>query len=218
VTVTVTFRDRTDAGQRLAQRLDHLPDRPTRVLALPRGGVVVAAPIAERLGAPLDVLVVRKIGTPWHRELAMGAVAIWGGQEAVVRNRHVLDSAGITAAEFADACRREATEARRRLGTWASPDSEVTGMQVVLVDDGLATGATMRAAVTVMRTAGAGRIVVAVPVGAPDELREFGELVEEVVYLSAPRPFRAVGAHYVDFGQVDDAAVTDALAAARART
>jgi putative phosphoribosyl transferase len=209
------FRDRTQAGEQLADRLRHLAGRPVRVLALPRGGVVVAAPIAERLHAPLDVLIVRKIGTPWHRELAMGALAIWGAHEAVVRNDHVIDGAGVPEADFAEGRQRELAEARRRLDIWPATDADLAGRDVVVVDDGLATGATMRAAVEVLNRAGAGRVIVAVPVGAPDELRELAEQVDEVVCLAAPRPFHAVGAHYQDFGQVDDETVSRVLERAR---
>ena len=205
------FADRADAGQQLAARLEHLAGRPARILGLPRGGVVVAAPIADRLGLPLDVVIVRKIGAPFQPELAMGALAIWGEHTAVVRNEHVLSAAGVTDTAFEHARRREVAEARRRLSEWGSPELDIAGSDVVLVDDGLATGATMHAAVAVMRRAGAARIVAAVPVGAPDELAELAERVDEVVFLAAPRPFRAVGAHYVDFGQVDDATVSRAL-------
>jgi putative phosphoribosyl transferase len=212
------FRDRTDGGVRLAARLGHLRGQPLRVLALPRGGVLVAGPIAERLAAPLDVLVVRKIGTPWQAELAMGALAIWGEHEAVVRNEHVLEAVGVSSADFAAALDREMAHARRRFAAWGSPDADVHDRTVVLVDDGLATGATMRAGIEVVRQAGAGRIVVAVPVGAPDELRALARTVDEVVYLAAPHPFHSVGTHYADFDQAEDAAVDEALAAARART
>jgi predicted phosphoribosyltransferase len=215
--MAAAFVDRADAGRQLAARVDQLLPRPERVLALPRGGIVVAVPIAERLGVPLDVVVVRKIGTPGHRELAMGALAVWGRHSAVVRNDHVLAAAGVSDAAFERARRREVAEAERRIFEWGPAGEDITGTDVVLVDDGLATGATMHAAVLVVRQAGAGRVAVAVPVGAPDELTELADTVDDVVYLAAPRPFRAVGAHYVDFGQVDDETVVRALQAARAR-
>lgn len=211
------FADRAAAGDALAERLEHLTQRRPLVLGLPRGGVVVAARIAERLGAPLDVVVVRKIGAPGHRELAMGALALWGPHSAVVRNEHVLRSAGVTAAEFERARDREADEARRRVAEWGQPVPDLTDTDVVLVDDGLATGATMYAAVEVARRAGAGRLICAVPVGAADELRELAQRVDEVVYLDAPEEFYAVGLHYRDFSEVDDATVAAALAAARER-
>jgi predicted phosphoribosyltransferase len=211
------FADRAAAGDALAKRLEHLAARRPLVLGLPRGGVVVAARIAERLQAPLDVVIVRKIGTPGHRELAMGALAMWGPHSAVVRNEHVIASAGVSDAEFRRAREREADEARRRVAEWGHPVPDITDTDVVLVDDGLATGATMHAAVEVARRAGAGRLICAVPVGAPDELSELAEQVDEVVYIDAPRQFHAVGLHYRDFREVDDATVADALAAARER-
>jgi putative phosphoribosyl transferase len=213
--MATAFADRAEAGRRLAERVDHLTIRPQRVLALPRGGVVVAAPIADRLGAPLDVVIVRKIGTPGHAELAMGALAMWGPHHAVVRNDHVLAAAGVDEAAFERARRREVAEALRRLAEWGPPDVDLTNTDVLLVDDGLATGATMHAAVRVLRLAGARSVSAAVPVGAPDELAALADAVDEVVCLVAPRPFRAVGVHYVDFGQVDDDTVTRVLNGAR---
>jgi putative phosphoribosyl transferase len=211
------FADRTAAGDALAKRLDHLAQRRLLVLGLPRGGVVVAARIAERLCAPLDVVVVRKIGAPGHRELAMGALALWGPHSAVVRNEHVISAARVAPAQFGQARDREAEEARRRVAEWGQPVPDLADTDVVLVDDGLATGATMYAAVEVVRRAGAGRLICAVPVGAPDELRELAERVDEVVYLDAPNEFFAVGLHYRDFSEVDDITVAAALAAARER-
>jgi putative phosphoribosyl transferase len=211
------FADRAAAGDALAERLAHLAERRVLVLGLPRGGVVVAARIADRLDAPLDVVIVRKIGTPGHRELAMGAIALWGPHSAVVRNEHVIASARVSDAEFEAARRREADEAQRRVEEWGRPVPDVTDTDVVLVDDGLATGATMYAAVDVARRAGAGRLIAAVPVGAPDELGELAHRVDDVVYLDAPSPFHAVGLHYRDFAEVDDATVTAALAAAHER-
>lgn len=211
------FADRAAAGDALAERLAHRGQRRLLVLGLPRGGVVVAARIAERLCAPLDVVVVRKIGAPGHRELAMGALALWGAHSAVVRNEHVIASAGVSAAEFEQARDREAAEAQRRVAEWAQPVPDLADTDVLLVDDGLATGATMHAAVEVARRAGAARLICAVPVGAPDELRELAERVDEVVYLEAPEEFYAVGLHYRDFSEVDDATVARELAAARER-
>ena len=212
------FADRAEAGRQLAARIDRLNTRPRRVLALPRGGVVVAAPIAERLCVPLDVVVVRKIGTPGHAELAMGALAIWGHHHAVVRNDHVLSAARVDEASFERVHRCEVEVAQRRVAQWGPLDVDISGQDVLLVDDGLATGATMHAAINVVRMAGAGKISAAVPVGAPDELEALAELVSDVMYLAAPRPFRAVGVHYVDFGQVDDDTVTRTLGNARATT
>jgi putative phosphoribosyl transferase len=215
--VAEAFADRRAAGDALADRLGHLIGRRLLVLGLPRGGVVVAARIAERLDAPLDVVVVRKIGTPGRRELAMGALARWGRYSAVVRNEHVIARARVSAADFEAARRREADEAARRAAEWGGPVPDVSGTDVLLVDDGLATGATMYAAVDVARQAQVGRLIAAVPVGAPDELRELEFRVDEVVCCSAPHPFHAVGLHYRDFGEVDDETVRRTLVAARAR-
>lgn len=212
-----TFADRGAAGDALADRLTHLAERRLLVLGLPRGGVVVAARVAERLTARLDAVIVRKIGTPGRPELAMGALALWGPHAAVVRNEHVIARAGVSEAAFEAARRRESDEAARRAAEWGRPVPDVAETDVVLVDDGLATGATMHAAVEVARRAGAGRVVVAVPVGAPDELRELEFEVDEVVCCSAPQSFHAVGLHYRDFGEVDDATVRRMLAEARER-
>jgi putative phosphoribosyl transferase len=211
------FADRRSAGDALADRLGHLAGRRLLVLGLPRGGVVVAARIAERLTAPLGVVVVRKIGCPGQPELAMGALAIWGPHSAVVRNQHVIDRAGVSGPEFDASHAREQHEAARRAAEWGRPVPDVSATDVVLADDGLATGATMHAAVAVARQAGAGRLIVAVPVGAPDELRELEMQVDELVCAFAPHPFHAVGLHYRDFREVDDATVTRLLAAARER-
>jgi putative phosphoribosyl transferase len=211
------FADRRDAGDALATRLAHLADEPVLVLGLPRGGAVVAARVAERLDAPLDLVIVRKIGCPGHRELAMGALAEWGAHSAVVRNDHVIAQARISEAEFTAAREREAAEARRRVAEWGGSVPDITATTVVLVDDGLATGATMHAAVEVVRQAGAHRVVVAVPVGAADELRELEFQVDEVICCSTPRPFHAVGLHYRDFGEVDNGTVTRVLAEAHER-
>jgi putative phosphoribosyl transferase len=215
--VNEVFTDRHAAGEALADRLGHLAGRRVLVLGLPRGGVVVGAPVAARLEAPLDVVIVRKIGTPGHRELAMGALAVWGRHSAVVRNDHVIARAGVSPGDFEAARRHEQEEAARRSAEWARPVPDVSNTDVVLVDDGLATGATMSAAVEVVRQAGAGRVIAAVPVGAPDELRELEFRVDELVCLAAPRVFRAVGLHYRSFGEVDDDTVGRMLAEARDR-
>jgi putative phosphoribosyl transferase len=210
--VPSAFADRAAAGEALADRLEYLAGHKVLVLGLPRGGVVVAERIADRLGAPLDVVIVRKIGTPGHRELAMGALAVWGPHSAVVRNEHVIRSAGVREDEFHAALEREQDEANRRRAEWSRPVPDVSDADVVLVDDGLATGATMYAAVEVARQAGAGRLIAAVPVGAPDELEELARKVDDLVGLQAPYPFHAVGLHYRDFGEVDDLTVTKLLA------
>jgi predicted phosphoribosyltransferase len=200
----VRFRDRADAGRRLAASLANLRSTPGLiVLGLPRGGVVVAAEVAKALEAPLDVLVVRKLGFPGHEELAMGAVASGGVR---VLNEDVLAHAALDPEVVA---RREeighgavrALEHELR-GDRAAPDLD--GRVVVLVDDGLATGATMRVAVAAARAAGAARVIAAVPVGSPEAVRDLRPLTDDVVCLSVPMPFRAVGLHYGDFAAVSD--------------
>lgn len=183
------------------------------VLALPRGGVPIGARIAASLGAPLDVLLVRKLGLPWHPELAMGAIAGTGDEVEVVRNDYVLDRAQPSQDEFDAILRQESDELRRReqeyrRGREAVP---VTGRTVILVDDGLATGATMRAAATAVRRQKPARLVIAVPIGSPRTCAELAELVDEMVCPWTPRRFAAVGQGYRDFGQVDDATVTRLL-------
>lgn len=210
------FRDREDAGEKLAEALAARSyDRPV-VLALPRGGVPVAAPVAARLKAPLDLLMVRKIGVPGHEELAAGAVA--EGQEPDF-NDALLRSIGRRPADFdaaVTAKRAEIAERRARYTGGRAP-VPLQGATAILVDDGIATGATMRAALRAARAAGAARIVLAVPVAPEDALGAFAPLADEIVCLETPPGFYAVGAHYRDFTQVADAEVTEILdAAARA--
>jgi putative phosphoribosyl transferase len=201
------YRSRRDAGRVLADEVAaRLPPGPVVVLGLPRGGVPVAAEVAHRLGAPLDVLTVRKIGTPGHVELAMGAVA---SGDLVVRNDELIARLGVSASDVAarvDVARRELAERDARLrGHRARPD--LHGRTVVLVDDGLATGATMRAAVAAVRAASPGRVVVAVPVGPPDTVATLAALADEVVCPRQPPDFVAVGEWYRDFGETTDAEV-----------
>jgi putative phosphoribosyl transferase len=195
------FRDREDAGRRLAAELPAL-DRPL-VLGLPRGGVPVAAAVAGALGAQLDVLVVRKLGVPAQPELAMGAVAAGGVR---VRNDDVLRRAGVPAAVLEEVTRREldAVESRERIYRGDRPPPAFAGRDVVLVDDGLATGATMRAAVAAVRSQGPSRIVVAVPVAPAETVAAFEQDGIEVACVHAPGDFVAVGSWYRDFGQVSD--------------
>lgn len=195
------FRDREEAGRRLASELPSL-DRPL-VLALPRGGVPVAAAVAGAIGAPLDVLLVRKLGLPVQPELAMGAVAS-GGVRVV--NDDVVREAGVPAAVLEEVTARELEiiESRTRLYRGDRPSPEVGGRDVVLVDDGLATGATMRAAVAAVRAQEPGRVVVAVPVAPAETVAAFERDGIEIVCLRVPPMFVAVGSWYVDFGQVTD--------------
>jgi putative phosphoribosyl transferase len=198
------FRDRADAGRRLAARLEHLRGREGLiVLGLPRGGVVVAEQVARQLAAPLDVLVVRKLGFPGHEELALGAVATGG---AIVVNDDVLAVAGLDEAELSRQVAARLTvvqEMERRL-RGDRPPLELEGRPVVLVDDGLATGATMRVAVLAARRAGAAEVVVAAPVASPEAVRSLEELAEEVVCIEVPVHLRAVGLSYRDFSAVEE--------------
>jgi predicted phosphoribosyltransferase len=213
------FADRRDAGRRLAHRLgdlsEHgeLPARDVVVLGLPRGGVPVAAEVAAALGAELDILVVGKVGVPGHEELALGAVADDG---TTVVNRDVQAATGMSDAEVEELARRHvAALARRRAeltpGTRAPVD--LTGRTVVVVDDGMATGATMRVALDVVRRRGARRVVAAVPVASLEAAATVAPVADRVVCVLTPRDFHAVGPWYADFTQVDDAEVRALLAA-----
>jgi putative phosphoribosyl transferase len=212
------FEDREAAGKALAEAVAQQARERPLVLALPRGGVPVAAEVARRLGAPLALLLVRKLGVPGHEELAAGAVGD-GAPPVTVFNREVLDSIGLSEADFAARVREKAAEiAERRhryLGDRPDPDPE--GTTAIVVDDGIATGATMRAALAVLRARKPARIVLAVPVAPRDTLRAIAPLVDEVVCLETPEPFVAVGAHYARFPQTADQEVVRLLAAAKPR-
>ncbi|GAT74202.1 phosphoribosyltransferase [Microbacterium hydrocarbonoxydans] len=207
------FRDRIEAGRMLAARLREKPPPTPVVLGLPRGGVPVAAEIAHALDAPLDVLVVRKLGVPWHREVAMGAV---GEDGATVLNTEVTAAARVTLDDVEAAEQRERAEVEQRVLRFREgrPPVPLTGRTAVIVDDGIATGATMRAACSIARARGAASVVVAVPVAAPDALSALDE-ADDVICLRAPEDFMAVGMHYLDFRQVDDSEVVELLRAAR---
>ncbi len=207
------FADRRDAGRALGARLAGSVHGDVLVLGLPRGGAVVAGEVAAALGAPLDVVGVRKLGLPGQPELAMGAIAALGDAVATVRTDRVLAAAPVDAARFAAVRDRELAELRRREAAYRGdrPPPAVTGRTVVLVDDGLATGATVRAALRVLAAQRPGRVIVAVPVGAPSALREMAGLADEVVCLLVPTPFRAVGAAYRDFAQTSDDEVRELL-------
>lgn len=214
------FPDRSAAGDALAGALRSYAGRDdVTVLGLPRGGVPVAVRVAATLGAPLDVLVVRKLGIPGQPELAMGAVAGIGGiggDAEVVRNAEVIERAGITEAEF-DAIRRRETDAlwaRERDYRGHRAAAAVDGRVVVVVDDGLATGSTMRAAAAALRRHGPARIVAAVPIGAPSGCAELERAADEVVCLRMPPGFIAVGQGYRDFAPTTDDEVRELLSAA----
>jgi putative phosphoribosyl transferase len=205
------FRDRTDAGRQLAAKLSAYADRrDVMILALPRGGVPIASEVARALAAPLDVFIVRKLGVPGHEELAMGAVASGGVR---VLNREVIEALNIPAdiVEWVTAQERRELERRERLYRDDQPPPCVDGRVVILVDDGLATGASMRAAVTALRLQRPARVVIGVPVAAPPTCEEFRAEVDEVVCAMTPEPFWGVGYWYEDFEQVTDRAVRHLL-------
>ncbi|AKF04061.1 erythromycin esterase family protein [Sandaracinus amylolyticus] len=207
------FVDRRDAGRRLAALIDRSVSGERVVLALPRGGVPVGFDVARALGAPLDVLVVRKLGVPGHEELAMGAIASGGVR---VLNDDVLLLAGVRDEDLAEVTERERHELERREREYRGdrPPVSVTGRHAIVVDDGLATGATMRAAVTALRMRGPASITVAVPVGSQEALRAMREIADDVVCVMAPYWFRAVGEWYDDFGATEDDEVRTLLAQA----
>jgi putative phosphoribosyl transferase len=204
------YRDRRDAGEKLADSLEDL--RGTRdllILALPRGGVPVAEPVARRLGAPLDVFMVRKIGLPGHEELAMGAVASGG---IVLVNPALVEQ--MPEEQFRGALERAVKELneRERLYRGGRPPPDVAGRTVVLIDDGLATGATMRAAVEALRRRGPRQIIVAVPIASPEICEDLAREVDRVVCAATPQPFHAVGLWYQDFSPTSDDEVRHILA------
>jgi predicted phosphoribosyltransferase len=210
------FADRADAGRSLAALLAGYAGRDdVLVLGLPRGGVPVAAEVAAGLRADLDVLVVRKLGVPGRPELAMGAIAAVGESVEVVTNDVVIGRLGISPADFDGVYRRELVELRRRARTYrgARPAPSVAGLVVIIIDDGLATGATMRAAVAAVRGQRPARLIVAVPVGASDTCELLRREVDEVVCARHPEPFRAVHQGYLDFSQTTDEQVLALLAA-----
>lgn len=213
------FRDRSDAGRQLGARLRHLRGRDVVVLGLPRGGVPVAREVADALGAPLDVVVVRKLGVPWQPELAMGAI----GEDGVrVVDDEIVHRAGVTPDELARVEAGERLELDRRVRRFRDgrPRRPLAGRDVVVVDDGIATGATARAACQVARAEGARSIVLAVPVAPPRWERRFDGVADELACLATPSPFGDIGRFYDDFTQTTDAevlAALDAPAGPRAR-
>jgi Predicted phosphoribosyltransferases len=209
-----TFSNRTEAGRLLAEKLVKYAGRAdVIVLGLPRGGVPVAYEVAKRLGVPLDVFIVRKLGVPGFEELAVGAIASGGVR---VLNHDVMRALPNAEATIESITARETAELERREQSYRAgrPAPELQDRIVILVDDGLATGATMRAAVKALRQRDAAKIVVAVPVGPPDTCREFEGEADETICASVPEFFQAVGQYYEDFSQTSDDEVRELLARA----
>ena len=208
----MSFRNRSDAGRQLAKALAGYKDQQPVILALPRGGVPVAAQVAAALNAPLDLILVRKIGVPFQPELAMGAV-VDGGVPIVVRNEDVIRLAGIDESEFKAVCDEELAEIERRrqryLGNRKHVD--VSGRTAIVIDDGIATGATTRAALRATRMRKPKRLVLAVPVAPTESLSELRHDADDVVCLEDHEPFGAIGVYYADFSQVPDEEVIEIL-------
>jgi predicted phosphoribosyltransferase len=207
------FIDRTDAGKRLAKRLHAYRDSDAVILALPRGGVPVARQIAAALRAPLDLVIVRKIGVPSQPELAMGAV-VDGPQPLTVRNEEVIEMTGVSEAEFNAIRDRELAEVRRRRAAYIGDrrHPSLAGRVAIVVDDGVATGATTRAALRSVRLQRPKKVVLAVPVAPTDALADLRREADEVVCLESHEMFGAIGAYYVNFPQVGDSEVKSILA------
>ena len=211
------FRDRADAGRVLAAELSGYAGRTdVIVLALPRGGVPVANEVAHAIGAPLDIFLVRKLGLPGHEEFAMGAIAS-GGIRLI--NDEVVKAYGVSSAQIESIAAAEQRELERRERAYRDgrPLPELAGRTVILIDDGVATGFSMRAAVMALREDAPARVVIAVPVAAPETCDEFREIVDEIVCAETPDPFYAVGIWYEDFAQTTDHEVHALLRAANAR-
>lgn len=210
------FRDRVAAGAALAGRLGHLAGDDVVVLGLPRGGVPVAARVASALGAPLDVLIVRKLGVPTQPELAMGAI---GEGDVRVVSDDVIRRTGVTPSALATVEAHERTELERRARRFRAgrPPVSLANRVVVIVDDGIATGSTARAACAVARAAGASRIVLATPVAPPDWTARLADDADKLVCVATPRDFRSVGEFYDDFTQTSDDEVIAALETASGR-
>lgn len=206
------FKDRADAGRQLAAALAQYKDQQPVILALPRGGVVVAAEAATALNAPLDLVLVRKIGVPFQPELAMGAV-VDGAAPLIVRNESVIGLAGIDEADFKAVCDRELAEIERRRQRYlgSRERTEVAGRTAIVIDDGIATGATTRAALRAIRLRNPERLVLAVPVAPSENLAAMQAEADDVVCLEDHTDFGAIGFYYADFRQVSDDEVIETL-------
>jgi putative phosphoribosyl transferase len=197
------YRDRIEAGARLAKELEEYRGEHPVVLGIPRGGVPVAAEVARLLGGELDVMVARKLGAPGHEELAIGAVTADGARYL---NQEILQAVGVDDRYLTEITERQTAEAAKREARFRGPHGpiELRGRTVILVDDGLATGATMRAAARAVRGREPARLIIAVPVGAREAVAALAEDADRVVCPAQPEPFIAIGLHYEDFGQVED--------------
>lgn len=206
------FENRRDAGRKLANALKGYRHRDCVVLALPRGGVPVAAEVARMLDAPLDLLLVRKIGAPGQPELAIGSV-IDGGEPIVIRDGRMIQLTGTSETQFDRICARELEEIerRRKLYLGVREPELLTGRTVIVIDDGLATGNTMRAGLEAVRSRNPKFVVMAVPVAPAEALEDFHELADEIVCLEMPKQFGAVGYYYRDFRQIEDEEVIHLL-------
>jgi len=215
---SMSFTDRFEAGRKLAAALAGYKDRQPVILALPRGGVPVAAEVAAALSAPLDLILVRKIGVPYQPELAMGAV-VDGGAPIIVRNEDVIRLAGIDESDFKAVCDSELAEIERRRQRYLGDRErvEVTGQTAIVIDDGVATGATTRAALRATRARNPKRLVLAVPVAPTDSLAALRGDADDVVCLEDHEFFGAIGLYYADFRQVSDEEVIQILARFQAR-
>lgn len=204
------FADRYDAGRQLAEKLTHYKDQDTIILALPRGGVPVAVEIGRVLHKPVSILVSRKLGAPGEEELAIGAIAEFGGE---YMNEELVASLGITPHYIEEVKQKELKEMSRRItayrGTIVFP--ELSGKTVILVDDGIATGATMLAAIDAMKKQQAGKVIVVIPVIANSTVYSLAKVVDEVIYVHAPMVFLGVGQFYKEFEQVTDGEVMEIL-------
>jgi len=211
------FDDRADAGRRLAAELHHLQDQRPVVLALPRGGVPVGFEIARALGAPLDLVLVRKIGVPWQPELALGAVTD-GKQRQTFIDRELAAALAVPEEYVERETARQLAELERRRRVYCAdrPPVDIAGCTAIVVDDGIATGATMRVALAAARRRNPARLVLAAPVAAPDTIAKLRPLADEIVCVATPEGLGAIGFYYADFHQVSDSEVTDLLARAAA--
>lgn len=206
------FADRRHAGQQLAAKLLRYKDEDPLVLAIPRGGVAIGVEVAKALGAPLDLMLVRKIGVPFQPELAAGAV-VDGEHAETVWNRDILELLQLSEDFFKEETARQLQEIERRRRTYlgSRPRPRIAGRTTIVVDDGIATGATVRAALIGVRRNSPKRLVLAVPVAPPDTVESLRKDVDELICLEAPEPFRAIGEFYIDFAQLEDADVVDLL-------